>query len=307
MQAGDIVAAIDLGTSRTAYAYTVVGREHIWLGVPDSPDDDRNVERKTLTAVLMQRCDEDEAEGGWRVAGFGDTAEEDYLTAKADEAEEDRGSLVLFKFFKMELYQGGREQRARMDVDEPTAKAVGGEILPMIFVVSKAIEYIKNQILDRVSMIAQEDDARLMWVVTVPAIWSNFGKRFMRAASHRAGLIADENDMQGLKLCLEPEAACLAVESSNQGVGNWVPGDKVMVLDCGGGTIDITSHLVESAEPLQLSELAEPCGGAWGSSIVDARFKSFLQEFFDNAQGGMTRLEGTHELFAVSVEWERQK
>lgn len=45
-------------------------------------------------------------------------------------------------------------------------------------------------------MIAQEDDARLMWVVTVPAIWSNFGKRFMRAASHRAGLIADENDMQ---------------------------------------------------------------------------------------------------------------
>lgn len=56
----------------------------------------------------MQRCDEDEAEGGWRVAGFGDTAEEDYLTAKADEAEEDRGSLVLFKFFKMELYQGGR-------------------------------------------------------------------------------------------------------------------------------------------------------------------------------------------------------
>lgn len=82
-------------------------------------------------------------------------------------------------------------------------------------------------------MIAQEDDARLMWVVTVPAIWSNFGKRFMRAASHRAGLIADENDMQGLKLCLEPEAACLAVESSNQGVGSWHPGDKAR-LERGG-------------------------------------------------------------------------
>lgn len=44
----------------------------------------------------------------------------------------------------------GREQLARMDVDEPMATAVGGEFLPMIFVVSKAIEYIKNQILDRV-------------------------------------------------------------------------------------------------------------------------------------------------------------
>lgn len=52
---------------------------------------------------------------------------------------------------------------------------------------------------------------------------------------------------------------------------------QIMVLDCGGGTIDITSHLVESSDPLQLSELAEPCGGAWGSSIVDARFKAFLQ------------------------------
>lgn len=50
-----------------------------------------------------------------------------------------------------------------------------------------------------------------------------------------------------------------------------------MVLDCGGGTIDITSHLVESSDPLQLSEVAEPCGGAWGSSIVDARFRAFLQ------------------------------
>lgn len=31
------------------------------------------------------------------------------------------------------------------------------------------------------------------------------------------------------------------------------------------------------------------------------------QEFFDRASGGLTRLEGTHELFAVTVEWERQK
>lgn len=53
MQAGDIVAAIDLGTSRTAYAYTVVGREHIWLGVPDSPDDDRNVSGAISASVSV--------------------------------------------------------------------------------------------------------------------------------------------------------------------------------------------------------------------------------------------------------------
>lgn len=62
-----------------------------------------------------------------------------------------------------------------------------------------------------------------------------------------------------------------------------------MVLDCGGGTIDITSHLVESSDPLQLSELAEPCGGAWGSSIVDSRFKAFLQVQTD--EGSMAVVE----------------
>lgn len=57
---------------------------------------------------------------------------------------------MIISFGMIVLFLACREQRARMDVDEPTAKAVGGEILPMIFVVSKAIEYIKNQILDRV-------------------------------------------------------------------------------------------------------------------------------------------------------------
>lgn len=42
------------------------------------------------------------------MAGFGYTAEEDYLLAKADEAEGDRGDIVFFKCFTMELYQGGR-------------------------------------------------------------------------------------------------------------------------------------------------------------------------------------------------------
>lgn len=60
------------------------------------------------------------------------------------------GGTVFVLYAFVLFFLPCREQRARMDVDEPTAKAVGGEILPMIFVVSKAIEYIKNQILDRV-------------------------------------------------------------------------------------------------------------------------------------------------------------
>lgn len=50
-----------------------------------------------------------------------------------------------------------------------------------------------------------------------------------------------------------------------------------MVLDCGGGTIDIAAHRVTSASPLMLKEIEEPTGGAWGSTVVDSKFKAFLK------------------------------
>lgn len=76
-------------------------------------------------------------------------------------------------------------------------------------------------------------------------------------------------------MCLEPEAACLSVEHNN--MQPWSTGTNLMVLDCGGGTIDITTHCVVDAKPLALVELEEPAGGPWGSTVVDAKFKQFLK------------------------------
>ena len=85
-------------------------------------------------------------------------------------------------------------------------------------------------------------------------------------------------------LCLEPEAACMACEEqrlSEQGaVGTQILklGDRFMVLDCGGGTVDITMHKVECTQPLQLSEVRAPSGGPWGSTFVDKEFEEFLRK-----------------------------
>lgn len=48
---------------------------------------------------------------------------------------------------------------------------------------------------------------------------------------------------------------------------------QIMMLGYGSGRIEITCHVVDSSDSLRLSELAEPCGGAWESSIVHAHFK----------------------------------
>ena len=57
----------------------------------------------------------------------------------------------------------------------------------------------------------------------------------------------------------------------------------VMVLDCGGGTVDITVHklLCEPHEKFLCQELIPSSGGCeWGSKYVDLYFEEFLKDFF---------------------------
>lgn len=110
----------------------------------------------------------------------------------------------------------------------------------------------------------------------------------MRKAAYDAGMISGENSSK-LVLCLEPEAACMACEDERladpSAVGNQIlkTNDTFMVLDCGGGTVDITMHRVEGTKPLQLSEIREPSGGPWGSTYVDAAYERFVQTLIGDA------------------------
>lgn len=56
-----------------------------------------------------------------------------------------------------------------------------------------------------------------------------------------------------------------------------------MVLDCGGGTVDITVHKLtcNPDERFLCEELLPSSGGCeWGSKFVDFYFEEFLAEFF---------------------------
>ncbi len=56
-----------------------------------------------------------------------------------------------------------------------------------------------------------------------------------------------------------------------------------MVLDCGGGTVDITVHklMCDPTESFLCQELLPSSGGCeWGSKYVDMYFEDFLKDFF---------------------------
>ena len=124
----------------------------------------------------------------------------------------------------------------------------------------------------------------------------------MRKAAKVAG-INDFESTNRLQLVIEPEAACVACEQEN---ANLKKGDTFMVLDCGGGTVDITMHRVAKKEPsLKLEEIAPPSGGPFGSTYVDLEFEKFLKDLVGEDAFG--RFKPSGEWVALMRTWEGVK
>jgi Hsp70 protein len=157
--------------------------------------------------------------------------------------------------------------------------------VPAFLLVQRTLEFVKQDCFRFLETRMRTTDVgglRIKWVVTVPAIWPDESKIFMRKAAAAAGLIASEN-ADNLMLALEPEAAILAsiADCAPSERARFTKGTKIMVVDCGGGTVDITvDEVVEPAipGPLELKEISGASGGMWGATMVDKEFGKFLRE-----------------------------
>lgn len=299
-----LVVAVDLGTSRSAWAYSLPSKaeEDIVVRVPRGSESCSVISMKTETAVLLT------SDGG-RVVAFGRNAQRRFI--QQIEAIEGEGGApdgappaakkMLFRWFKVHLCH----KRGYQSVNDPVAVADGGEEMPLLKLVTAALRHFKEDVLQHLSELleARLGMDRVKWVLTIPAIFDDFAKRFMRHAAFRAGMI-NTIDSSSLILCLEPEAACLSVnmvESPNIIEG----GSKVMILDCGGGTVDITTHEVVSTSPLCLKEILAPTGGPWGSAGVDDAFREWLRVFLGNEN--YKRIQHTSAFLSLLEQWEDGK
>ncbi|XP_052225821.1 heat shock 70 kDa protein 12A-like isoform X2 [Dreissena polymorpha] len=177
-----------------------------------------------------------------------------------------------FKKFKMKLWNKPIHKDTMLD-DE------SGKSLPALTVFSLSIRYMIDDLSSmsnqQVSGLNLED---IYWVLTVPAIWDDSAKQFMRLAAQEAGIPCEQ-----LLIALEPEAASIycrhaqvQVDATAGGISSFKSGSKYLVLDAGGGTIDITVH--EVCFGGKLKELFKATGGAWGGTMVDKAFLDFLAD-----------------------------
>lgn len=99
----------------------------------------------------------------------------------------------------------------------------------------------------------------------------------MRDASVNAGLCASED----LTIAHEPEAASLEVaqEATKLRLGLGL-GEKFMVVDLGGGTVDISVSSINPSDEMQVTPHTSPKGDEWGSTAIDRQFEKWLEAEF---------------------------
>ncbi|NWQ66549.1 HS12A protein, partial [Neopipo cinnamomea] len=308
-----VVVAIDFGTTSSGYAYSFTKEPeciHVmrrWEG-----GDPGVSNQKTPTTILLtpER----------KFHSFGYAARDFYHDLDPTESKH----WLYFEKFKMKLHTTGN---LTMETD---LTAANGKKVKALEIFAYALQFFKEQALKELSDQGGSDfeNTEVRWVITVPAIWKQPAKQFMRQAAYKAGMASPENPEQ-LIIALEPEAASIYCRklrlhqmidlSSRAPVNGYSPSDTIgtgftqgkehvrhkrqsrtfmvenvigeiwseleegrdryIVVDSGGGTVDMTVHQIRLPEG-HLKELYKATGGPYGSLGVDYEFEKLLCKIF---------------------------
>ncbi len=284
-----VVVAIDFGTARSGYAFAFARNPEVFVRTDWPAQPVPYV--KTLSQLLYNPV------GAVVAWGYEAPKRQAELRRMAD-----REAYRLLRNFKMQI------PLLRKENADPILD-VGKHQFRLLDVVAAYLEKLRQMVMDQLQggTTGVLRDNEVHWCLTVPAIWEDRDKDFMKAAARRAGLIGEgKAEDERLLLVLEPEAAAIycADHDRRTEVSALNPGTRFMVVDAGGGTVDLTAYEVT---PDGLCELAPGTGGACGSTFIDEQFEKHVGQLF--GEGLLTHFQ-THEpvgFLRLMEEWERAK
>jgi molecular chaperone DnaK (HSP70) len=140
---------------------------------------------------------------------------------------------TLLKCFKLHLSDN-------QEYGELPPLTVGSETIDPIRPIADYLQRFHQYVMEelRKGFANNYDPERFRYCLTVPAIWSDMAKASMREAAIRSGIISRDDPVERLILISEPEAAALYCEKRSES-WNLQHGDKFMIVDAGGGTVDL--------------------------------------------------------------------
>ena len=139
---------------------------------------------------------------------------------------------------------------------------------------SKLRMAMRNKLQNTLGEVFNREEPNIRYYITVPAIWNEAGKAATRAAAIQAGFLRNEDDNR-LTLVSEPEAA--AIFCAKAGLLNLKIGDAILIVDCGGGTVDLVAYEVEEEHPFSVTECTAGSGDSCGSTTLNRNFSNVLR------------------------------
>ncbi|KAK4199934.1 hypothetical protein QBC40DRAFT_307057 [Triangularia verruculosa] len=118
-------------------------------------------------------------------------------------------------------------------------------------------------------------------LITLPAIWPVYAQHRMRDAAKIAGILGPwDAGPTTLTFLSEPEAAAIATLSDMQDrcdIKASRAGDSFVVVDCGGGTVDLIGYEMVGLAPPTVKECVKGQGDLCGAIFVDDAFTKLLK------------------------------
>lgn len=258
------VVAIDFGTSRSGFAWAEPRAANSYVSTHEDYPNRRGRYPKTLTALLVGP---DTTVTHW---GF-EALDQSFAYHPAFHGPDAPIFLTRFK---------SKILGARESITPKELRRRGKNLVPANVIGSYLLS-LKNYALNKIAERMRRQPSPIRWCLTVPAIWTEQERQALRNAARDYAGIGIGPDQ--LLLLSEPEAAAvycvrdhLAEGGPDQPLGALLGADRhVVVVDAGGGTVDIAFHRVE--EDGSLVETKPPLGAPLGATRLDEAFWIFLR------------------------------
>nr|XP_022310181.1 heat shock 70 kDa protein 12B-like isoform X2 [Crassostrea virginica] len=273
------VTAIDFGSTYSGYAFCNLAEKptsKIQSSIGSGKE--QTLHEKTASSILFNP---DKS-----FNSFGFTAEEQYSKMWQDyvngEFKNEKfpdnktpSDWFLFRHFKTNLY-GKKDCHNDMTINDETGK----KSLPLKTIIRESVRYLKEQALKCCSLTGND----VRWVLTVPTIFSDSQKEFMRSAAIEAGIPSES-----LMIAFESEAAalltkeqelCRVEKNGNAELLPFTPKSILMIIDLGGGFVETTLLNAPNNQSLKTT------GGFWGGNKVNV---AFMQIWIDVLGDDFTR------------------
>jgi hypothetical protein len=276
------IAAIDFGTTYCSLSYKTAGDDCI------TNFKFSDTHTRIPNAILLKKQG-DKLE----VERFGYRAQDEYTRIRQSQ----RDLFLYFERVKMVL--------ERKEINRSTVVCdFSGKEFYLVEVIGFMLKHLKSLLIERLQMTGKPlKETDFDWVITVPAIWHAGGKQMMREASYLGGLLSDASGIEvltdvgrdisrpqvdnpdKLSLALEPEVAAIYCQHMTKDhiadfCGTSLPvkaADNYVVLDIGGGTVDITAQHKEGVTD-SLEVLSTPSGSNYGGTQINEEFSELLQK-----------------------------